>query len=257
MIVTVINQKGGVGKTTNTIHLGAYLAVNGYKVLLIDFDPQCDLTHGIGVAEDEIEFDIENLLKGNKEVEFLNIEEDLFLLPGNKNYSASRYGRKALKHKLKDIKKYFDFILIDSPPSTINAFDVVHGELALRASDFFIVPIEADEYPIKNLNAFLGAVYEFIHNDNNKPNLLGVFFSNVLVTKNDYKHYRGILEETGLNDLLFESFVRSDAKVQKAVRNGETIFSYKPNCRAAKDFEALGAEFLKKIKSYGKERKKD
>lgn len=252
-IISIINQKGGVGKTTNTIHIGAYLANNNNKVLLIDFDPQCDLSHGVGVDVNEDHYDVNDFLTGEEGLKFVEVQENMWILPGHKFFVASLFGKKALSNQVQILDNIFDFILIDCPPTTINHIDVVPGDLALNASDYFLVPIEADEYPIKNLNVFLGSVYKLVENENLNLDFAGVFFSNVLVTKSSYPQFKDILIDNGIGDYLFESYIRQDSEVQKAVSQGETIFTYSPKCRASKDFQKLGAELLKKIE-YGEEK---
>lgn len=247
-VISIINQKGGIGKTTNTIHLGAYLANSGNRVLLIDFDPQCDLSHGVGFDVDEMDYDIVDFLNNKDGFEASGVDDNLFAITGNKRFIPSKFNRSKLRKQLQKLESYFDYVLIDCPPTTINFVDVVAGDLALVASDYFLVPIEADEYPIKNLNDFLGSVFKLKDEYNSKLKFLGVFFSNILVTKMDHEYYLNLLKETGIEQYIFKSYIRQDTNIQKAVRNGETIFTFKPKCRAAKDFEELTEELIDKIK---------
>ena len=245
-IVSIINQKGGVGKTTNTIHIGAYLANKGHRVLLVDLDPQCDLSHGCGIKLGG-GYNLVDFLKGEGDFEIHSIQNNMYLLEGDKFFIASKFKKQALKKQLNKVEEYFDFVLIDCPPTTINFVDTVPGDLALTASNYFLVPIEADEYPIKNLNVFLGSVFKLIEEENLNLDLIGVFFSNVLVTKSSFEYYSNILKENGIGDYLFKAKIRQDSMVQKAVITGKTIFDFKPNSRAALDFEKLGSEILERI----------
>ncbi|MGB0871355.1 MAG: ParA family protein [Flavobacteriales bacterium] len=247
-VISIINQKGGVGKTTNTIHIGAHFANSGSKVLLLDFDPQCDLSHGVGVDVSEDLYDVVDFLNGEDGLTFEEVQKNMWLLPGNKYFVASLFKKNDLKQQLSALKGIFDYILIDCPPTTINHVDVVQGDLALLGSDYFLVPVEADEYPIKNLNVFLGSVFKLIEDNSLNLQFAGVFFSNVLVTKKSFEYYSSILKESGIGEYLFTHYIRQDSMVQKAVRKGKTIFDYSPNCRASIDFKGLGEELLTKIK---------
>ncbi len=246
-IISIINQKGGVGKTTNTIHIGAHFANTGNKVLLIDFDPQCDLSHGVGFDVSNDYYDVVNFLNGDEGLSFEEVQSNMWILPGNKYFVASLFQKNDLKNQLNALLGVFDYILIDCPPTTINHIDIVQGDLALLGSDYFLVPVEADEYPIKNLNVFLGSVFKLIEDNNLSLQFAGVFFSNVLVTKNAFQYYSNVLKESGIGEYLFTTFIRQDSKVQQAVKEGMTIFNYSPSCRASIDFKALGEELLKKI----------
>lgn len=258
MILTNLNQKGGVGKTTNTIHIGSYLAMRGYKVLLIDADPQCDLSEGTGVKD--VEYSIIGFLEGSDRAAHQNFKlkqraKGFFVLPGSEKFVASQYNRntlkKALKNPQQNLKQYFDFILIDVPPEGINHNHVVPAEMALCASDWFLTTLKPDRYSVKNLNTFLAKVFELRDYYNKGLQFAGMYFSDVLVTKSIFEKYYKLVEKNA-NGLLFKTFIRRDAEVEKSADSGKTIFQYNPNCRAAWDFKKLSDELLNKI-GYGEE----
>jgi chromosome partitioning protein len=248
MIVSLINQKGGVGKTTNTIHLGAYLAKLGHKVLLIDLDPQCDLSHGTGVRS--YTYDIVSFLTEAPDFRLKQKADNFFILPGNPDFIAAKFKRNDLKNHLQPLVQHFDFIILDSPPANINPVEVTAAELALVACDAFIIPLEAKEYPIKNANAFLKKTFEVKEHYNPGLSFLGFFFSNVLVTRKNIKEYTDLLKEHA-KDLLFDTFIRTDSKVEMAIKDGKTIFQYDPSCRASLDYINFTHEFLNRS-NYGK-----
>lgn len=239
------NLKGGAGKTTNTIHLGARLAALKKRVLLIDFDKQMDLTAGTGAYEND--YNVVDFLEGNGPLSPVQRSKNLFILPGNPNFIASKYTPDVLRNALKPYSKHFDFVLIDTPPADINEKDLTNAEIALMASTFFMIPIQPTTYSIKNSNSFLGSVHAKVTPKNKDLKFLGFFFSNILVTKKSVEVWRNFMEEKA-GDHLFDSFIRTDAQVEEAVDEGLTIFQYNPQCRASLDYMSLTKEFLKRIK---------
>ena len=258
MIGVLANQKGGVAKTTNTVHLGASLANKGYKVLLIDFDSQCDLSHNVGINFGEEHYNTIDLLEGKEPFTPTEKAPNLFVVAGSLDFVSNKYRLNVLKKQLdsdKDgfvISEYFDFILIDCPPSKIvvedqpRKYNYSEIELALFASDFFLVPLKADDFSVKNANTFLGKAFKFIEKNDVDIEFLGFFFSCILLTENSLEHYTKMFQENN-ESLLLESFIRQDAEVKKAVQLGKTIFQHKPQCRAGKDYIKLTDEFLTKI----------
>lgn len=125
MIGILANQKGGVAKTTNTVHLGASLASKGYKVLLIDFDPQCDLSHNLGIITGGFHYTVIDLMENKGSFEPEIRAPNLNVVGGSIDFVSNDYKIDTLKKVLEiqrgsfTIKDYFDFILIDCPPSKI------------------------------------------------------------------------------------------------------------------------------------------
>ncbi|MFJ1367003.1 ParA family protein [Capnocytophaga canimorsus] len=240
-----VNHKGGVGKTTNTIHIGAELANRGYKVLLIDCDNQCDLTVGIGAQE--FSYTIEDFLKLDPKYRVSTISENLHVLSGSTKFYASNYNRMALDRAITHfgIGKYYDFALVDVPPTGVNPDFVSPAELALCACDYVFVPLQADMFSIKNINGFLEQILG-VAKFNPKIHFLGMYFTNVLTTTAVFNEYYEALKEKARKDV-FTTFVRRDAEVIKAAINGQTIFEYNENCRASRDFKKLVDEILERI----------
>lgn len=163
-IITIANQKGGVGKTTTAINLSASLAVAGKKVLLIDVDPQANATTGLGFSRSEYEFNIYHVLTGRKKLSQVILKTEiptLFLAPSNiglvgiEQEFANDNGdfKLILQKKINEVLDRYDYIIIDSPP-TLGSITVN----ALSASDSVIIPIQCEFYALEGLALILNTV---------------------------------------------------------------------------------------------------
>lgn len=244
-IFSISNHKGGVGKTTSTVNIGAGLALKNKKVLLIDLDPQANLTHSLGIKNPEI--NIYDNLRGQSNVIPIEVKKNLWVLPSSLDLSAaeielnSEPGREyILKDIISKIKDKFDYVLIDCPPSlgllTINA---------LTASDSVIIPLQAEFLPLKGL-AKLNDVIEKIKSRLN-PNLEigGVF----LTQFDNRKVLNREIAETMKNfygDKLLESTISTNIALAEAPSQGKDIFLYNKNCRGALDYKQVCEELIAK-----------
>ena len=253
-IVTILNQKGGVGKTTNTINIGSYLSLMGFKVLMIDLDTQCDLGKGTGSMTD-VNFDIVDFLnpKTTKEIVFKKREETdkqpgFYVLPGNENFNSNNYKKNALKNAIVNngFDDFFDYILIDVPPTKIMADYVSAAELAIYTSTNYITCIRASSFSVENLNSFLGVIADYIKANGLKTTYAGMYFNDVMVSTSLFNHYKDVIGEEA-KELLFESFIRRDEEIEKANYQGYSIFSMNKNCRGAWDFKKLTEELNSKL----------
>lgn len=256
MIVSIAIQKGGSGKTTTTINLGAALRDMGKRVLLLDLDPQSNLTQSMGFAEG-LEPNIYDVLKKEALAEPVALEEvivaknGLDIVPASLELAVAElelvsiYGReRVLSQLLQRMERAYDFILIDCPPSfgmlTVNA---------LVASHYVLLPLQAEFLPLKGVRSFIRHFERGIIRLNPGLQLLGF-----VLTKYDHrkKMNRQVLEDLKTEfgpTKVFDTFIRANIALANAQEKGVDIFAYQKNANGAKDYRNLAEEFFKKIEA--------
>lgn len=246
MVISIVNQKGGVAKTTTTLALGSFLHAKKRKVLFVDLDSQCNLTHTIGIPE------------GGPSVLDIMDHKDLAesavvhtqwgdVIPSTGSLAIADthfvdFGRAYhLKEALEKLKKRYDYVLVDTPPSlgvlTMNA---------LTASEKLIIPAQADRYSLEGI-AQLYQTIEVVRTYSN-PNLTVL---GILVTRYNNRSIlrRTIAESLGKvaqarNTHLFETRIRECVAIAESQTKSTDIFNYNKRSNAAKDYQAFGEEFL-------------
>ena len=251
-IISIANFKGGVGKTTTAINVAAGLRDEGKRVLLIDVDPQANLTQSLGILgepknsiyslmKSEAAGDKSSLHKAILNVSGLNIIPATLELAGAELELASVYGREQILSGLLKTVKDYDFVCIDCPPSmsllTINA---------LVASDFVLIPLSAEFLPLRGVRSFL-THFDLIKKLNKKLELLGF-----VLTKYDYrKRMNRQIQRDLLNEFkkekVFNTHIRTNITLAKAQEQGVDIFTYDKRSHGAEDYRKLVEEFLSKI----------
>lgn len=249
-IISIVNQKGGVGKTTTTINLACALAVNNKRVLLIDFDQQANATLGLGIEKEEILFDIsdffthigilknaiiktsvDNLSLIPASIKLANIEESLYQVP-DKEY--------LLQRKLEAIKMNYDYILIDCPPSLGLIVDN-----ALFASDSVIIPVECAYYSYE-------ALTQMINKINKVQKIKPLEVEGILLTKLDNRNTIGYEIKDKVNYLfpnkIFKTIITYSSHIQEAPIHGKSVLDFSYNSRGSKEYRALAKEIIEKEK---------
>jgi chromosome partitioning protein len=244
--ISIITQKGGVGKTTGTIHIGAALAELGYNVLLIDFDTQINLTLGYNI--ENAEYDVLDFIQNKKPLNLIQKgrTDKLFILPGSTELKEKNLTKNSLKKPLTGLEDRFDFVLIDCPPKPIND-ELSLGEIAVMASDFVISPILADKYSLAGIGSFLNSIQDLKKKGSVKANVLGFFFNVVEEKTTHFQNYYSLLSDSDAKSLLFKEYIRKDVNVKNAMDEGKTIFEVKPYGRASRDYSNLTKEILSKV----------
>ncbi|MDR7074078.1 ParA family protein [Fictibacillus barbaricus] len=250
-IIAVANQKGGVGKTTTSVNLGACLAYFGKKVLLVDIDPQGNATSGVGVDKGDIDQCIYNVLVDDAEVKDVIVEtlcEGLHILPSTIQLAGaeielvptiSREVR--LKRALEQVSSDYDYIIIDCPPSlgllTINS---------LTASDSVIIPVQCEYYALEGLSQLLNTV-RLVQKHLNTD----LMIDGVLLTMLDARTNLGIqvIEEVKkyFQDKVYETIIPRNVRLSEAPSHGKPIIIYDPKSRGADVY----LDFAKEVISIG------
>ena len=246
-VISISNHKGGVGKTTSAINIGAGLNLLKKKVLLIDLDPQANLTQSLGLINQER--NIYGALKGEYKLQPIEILKGLDIIPSTLDLSgaeielSSEPGREyILKELIEPLRASYDFIIIDSPPSlgllTINSF---------TASDEILIPLQAQFLALQGL-AKLVEVVDKIKGRLNK----GLKVGGVFITQYDSRKVlnRDVVEtiQAHFKDEVFKTKVRDNIALAEAPAQGLDIFRYNSKSYGAEDYLALSKEVLKRSK---------
>ena len=246
-IYSIINQKGGVGKTTTTINLGTAMAACDAKVLLIDMDPQGNLSTGLGVSPAKREFGIYNILNNTKKINECIISTDipnLNLITANESLlgveielSKSEDRALRLKKNIEELNEY-DFILLDCPPAlniiTLNA---------LAASDGALVPLQAEFYALEGLSQLLKTIKSISTTINNKLKLSGV-----VLTMFDKRNNLSLQVEEDVRNYLdkdvFLTKIPRNIRLSEAPSHGLPALIYDHKCSGSEAYIELAREFL-------------
>ena len=245
-IITLSNHKGGVGKTTSSINIGAGLNKLGKRVLLIDFDPQANLSQSLGIID--AEFTIYGAMRGFYKITPFTILPGLDIVPSTIDLSGAELemigepGREyILKQTIEPIKNKYDFIIIDSPPSlgllTINSF---------TASDKVLIPLQAQFLALQGLVELVEVIKKIQIKLNRNLSLGGVFITqydnrkilNKNVSETIVDHFK---------DEVFKTKIRDNIALAEAPSKALDIFRYNSKSYGAIDYLALAKEIIKRI----------
>ncbi len=254
-LIGVINQKGGVGKTTTSVNLGAAMAAKGKKVLLIDIDPQSNLTTHLGLAPREDagessptpEFTIYDVLKGKKDIKdvIIHRSERIDVVPSSLLLSAADLelggvvGRELiLKRSIEKIKDLYDVIVIDCPPAL--------GLLSLNclaAVQSVVVPVQSEYLALHGVRQLLDTIDQVRSVYNPTLKVGGV----LICLHDSRKRLARAVADTiraYFGELVFNSIIRSNVSLAEAPASGQSIFEYAPKSTGAEDYMSLAQEVI-------------
>lgn len=251
-IISVINQKGGVGKTTTTVSLAAFIGKKRKKVLMIDLDPQGNATSGLGVDKGNIENSTYDVMVNDVAISDAIVEssaKNVDIVPTNINLAGAEVElvsamsrEQILKNALKEVQDNYDYVLIDCPPSlgilTINA---------LTASNGIIIPIQGEYYALEGLTQLVDTVNIVKKKLNPDLGILGV-----VLTMFDRRTQltRQVKEEVEkyFGEKVFKTLIPRNVRLAEAPSHGLAISDYDPNSKGGKAYLDLANEVLKRTK---------
>ena len=251
-IIAIANQKGGVGKTTTTVNLGASLAFVGKKILLVDSDAQGNATSGMGIRKPDVTHDIYDVLVNEVPIQdaiYPTSRENLDIVPATLQLAGaeieltSMMARESrLKMALNEVKDQYDFILIDCPPSlghlTINAF---------TASDSILIPVQCEYYALEGLSQLLNTVRLVQKHFNPELEIEGV-----LLTMYDARTNLGaeVVEEVRryFQEKVYDTIIPRNIRLSEAPSHGMSIIDYDIRSKGAEVYQALAKEVLTREK---------
>lgn len=251
-VISIVNQKGGVGKTTTVVNLGAFLAKKRKKVLIIDLDPQGNATSGYGFDKTELENTVYDLLVNEEDISTVIAStsvKNVDMCPTNINLAGaevelvSAISRETiLRRAIEPVLDKYDYIIIDCPPSlgllTINA---------LAACEGVIVPIQGEYYALEGLTQLIDTINMIKKKLNPSIGILGV-----VITMHDRRTQltKQVVEEVQkyFGDKVFNTFIPRNVRLAEAPSHGQTIDEYDAKSKGSLAYQALANEVIKRTK---------
>ncbi len=249
-IIAIANQKGGVGKTTTSINLSACLSTLGKKVLAIDMDPQGNMTSGLGIDKDNLDYTVYDLIIGETDIESVickDVLENLDVIPANIDLSAAEIELIGIENKeyiirdeVEKMKDRYDFLIIDCPPSlsmlTINA---------MTTADTVLVPIQCEYYALEGLSQLIHTIELVKERLNSKLEMEGVVFTMYDARTNLSLQVVENVKEN-LNKTVYKTIIPRNIRLAEAPSHGMPINLYDPKSAGAESYMLLAEEVINK-----------
>lgn len=253
--IAIVNQKGGVGKTTTTINVGACLAASGYKTLLVDADPQGNTSSGLGVSKQNLKENFYHFLMREAPLEKVIMESpvpDLFIIPANRDLlgiNQELFNVESRESLLKRVmtkalssadSPQFDFIIIDSPPN----LDLLSVSI-MAAANKLIIPTLPEYLSLEGLADLLDTYKRVRETINPGLSILGVLITKHSSTNNLSKEVTADLRRN-MGSLVFETVIPQNVRLAEAPSHCEPIILYDPKSTGSLSYQAVSLEIIKR-----------
>jgi chromosome partitioning protein len=249
--IAIVNQKGGVGKTTTAINIAAFAAKSGKRVLLIDLDPQGNATSGFGIDKFSLEKSMYTVMIGSDGIDNVRLNtsiKNLHIAPSNADLAGSEIElvnvnnrETVLKNKIEQMQSSYDVCFIDCPPSlgllSINA---------LVAAQFVLVPVQAEYYAMEGMGQLVQTIQRIQQSLNTNLSILGVVLTMYDTRTSLSGQVRAEVERV-FGDLVFKNTIPRNVRLAEAPSHGKPIIEYDKWSKGSRSYKALTKELLERL----------